>query len=131
MKTYEALYIFAGVAKDEILEASLAKALAEITRLEGSVLSQEVQGKRTFARPMKKKESGTYVTVRFELDPAKVAELVKRYRLVEEVFRVRILAVDERREAHLAAQREAAARREAAKAQRTGETAPGPEATEA
>ena len=123
MKTYEALYIFAGVAKDDILEASLAKALAEVTRLGGNVVSQEVQGKRTFARAMKKKESGVYVTVRFEFDPAKVAELVNRYRLVEEVFRVRILAVDERHEAKLAAQREAAARREAAKARRAAEAA--------
>ena len=131
MKKYEALYIFAGIAKDDVLEASLAKALAEVTRLEGNVLSQEVQGKRTFARAMHKKESGVYVTVRFELDPAKVDELVKRYKLVEEVFRVRILAVDERREAHLAAQREAAARREAARAaQSAAQAAVSPDSAE-
>ncbi|MBR1870343.1 MAG: 30S ribosomal protein S6 [Kiritimatiellae bacterium] len=130
MKTYEGLYIFAGVAKDEILETSLAKALAEVTRLGGNVISQEVQGKRTFARPMKKKDSGTYVAVRFELDPSKVAELVKRYRLVEEVFRVRILAVDERLEAKLAEQKNAAARREAAKALRNAANAPAETPTE-
>ena len=116
MKKYDGLYIFAGQAKDEVLEQQISKALAEITRLGGAVLSQEVLGKRTFARPMHKRENGVYVEVRFELDPAKVAEFVNRYRLVEEVCRVRILAVDERREATLAAQREAAAKREAAKA---------------
>jgi len=46
-----------------------------------------------------------YVKVRFELDPAKVDELVNRYHLVEEVFRVQILAVDERREAVIAQER--------------------------
>jgi ribosomal protein S6 len=65
---------------------------------------------------MKKRENGVYVQVRIELDPLKVTELVNRYRLVEEVFRVQILAVDERREAILARQREEAARR-AARAQ--------------
>ena len=43
--------------------------------------------------------------VRFELDPLKVDELVNRYHLVEEVFRVQILAVDDRREAKIAQER--------------------------
>jgi ribosomal protein S6 len=116
MKKYDALYIFAGSAKDDVLDALIAKALAEVTRLEGNVISQEVLGKRTFAHPMKKRENGVYVQVRIELDPLKVTELVNRYRLVEEVFRVQILAVDERREAILARQREEAASR-AARAQ--------------
>ena len=118
MKKYDGLYIFAGQAKDDILVGQIDKALAEVTRLGGNVLTQEVIGKRTFAHPMHKRENGVYVQVRFELDPAKVTELVNRYRLVEEVFRVQILAVDERREAILAAQREAAAKREAIRAEK-------------
>ena len=43
---------------------------------------------------------------------------MNRYHLVEEVFRVQILAVDDRREAILAAQAEAAARRAELKAQK-------------
>ena len=118
MKKYDGLYIFAGQAKDDILDGQIAKALAEVTRLGGNILTQEVLGKRTFAHLMHKRENGVYVQVRFELDPAKVSELVNRYHLVEEVFRVQILAVDERREAILAKQREAAAAREAAKAEK-------------
>ena len=96
MKKYDGLYIFAGNAKDDVLEASLTKAVAEIERFGGKVEAQEILGKRTFARPMHKRENGVYALVRFELDPAKVTELVNRYRLVEEVFRVQILAVDDR-----------------------------------
>ncbi len=118
MKKYDGLYIFAGQAKDDILDGHIAKALAEVTRLGGNVLTQEVLGKRTFAHPMHKRENGVYVQVRFELDPAKVSELVNRYRLVEEVFRVQILAVDERRETILAAQRENAAKRAEIQAQK-------------
>ena len=118
MKKYDGLYIFAGQAKDDVLDAQIQKALAEVTRLGGNVLTQEVLGKRTFAHPMHKRENGVYVLVRFELDPLKVTELVNRYRLVEEVFRVQILAVDERREAILAAQAEAAAKRAELKAQK-------------
>ena len=120
MKKYDALYIFVGIAKDDALEANLEKALAEVTRLGGNVITQDSLGKRGFARPMKKRENGVYVKVRFEFDPSKIDELVKRYQLVEEVFRVQILAVDERREAKIAQERnvraERLARKEAAQA---------------
>ena len=105
MKKYDALYIFVGIAKDDVLEAYLEKALAEVTRLGGNVLEKVQLGKRVFSRPMKKRENGVYVKVRLELDPSKVDELVKRYKLVEEVFRVQILAVDDRREAKIAQER--------------------------
>ena len=105
MKKYDALYIFVGIAKDDVLEANLEKALTEVTRLGGNVLEKVQLGKRMFSRPMKKRESGVYVKVRLEIDPAKVDELVKRYKLVEEVFRVQILAVDDRREARIAQER--------------------------
>ena len=118
MKKYDALYIFVGVTKDDVLNANLEKALAEVSRVGGSVLSTESLGKRAFSRPMSKKDSGVYVKVRMELDPEKVSELVNRYKLVEEVFRVQILAVDERREAKIVQERadraERLARREAA-----------------
>ena len=105
MKKYDALYIFVGIAKDDALEANLEKALAEVTRLGGNVLEKVQLGKRMFSRPMKKREAGVYVKVRLELDPSKVDELVKRYKLVEEVFRVQILAVDDRRESKIAQER--------------------------
>lgn len=115
MKTYDALYIFVGIAKDDVLEANLEKALAEVTRVGGNVVAKEVLGRRPFARPMKKRENGVYVKVRLELDPAKVDELVNRYHLVEEVFRVQILAVDARREEKIASERTARAERAAKK----------------
>ncbi len=115
MKTYDAIYIFVGIAKDDALNAYLEKALAEVTRVGGTILSTESLGKRMFARPMSKKESGVYVKVRMELDPAKVDELVNRYQIVEEVFRVQFLAVDARREAKIAAERQARAERQAKK----------------
>lgn len=119
-RKYDALYIFVGVAKDDVLAANLDKALVEVTRLGGKVLEKVELGKRQFSRPMKKRESGVYVKVRLELDAAKVDELVKRYKLVEEVFRVQLLAVDDRREAQLAQERaeraEIQAKKEAAAA---------------
>ncbi len=120
MKKYDALYIFVGMVRDDAVEACLDKALAEVTRLGGNVLEKVSLGKRSFSRPMKKRESGVYVKVRLELDPQKVDELVNRYHLVDEVFRVQILAVDDRREVKIAQERaeraEIQAKKEAAAA---------------
>ena len=116
MKKYDGLYIFAGSAKDDALDKQIDKVRGEITRLSGNVLSTEVLGKKTFARPMHKRDNGVYVKIRFELDPAQVSTLIGRYHLAEDVFRVQILAIDERREAVLANQIEVQKAREAARA---------------
>lgn len=113
MKTYVGLYIFASAAKDDVLDRQVEKACGEITRLSGKVLETEVLGKKVFARPMGKRDSGVYVRVRFEADPAQIAALTNRYHLMEEVFRVQITAVDPRREAKIARQTEARLEREA------------------
>lgn len=117
MKKYDGLYIFAGSAKDDVLDKQIDKARGEITRLSGNVLSTEVLGKRTFARPMHKRDNGVYVKVRFEMDPAQIQALKGRYRLAEEVFRVQILAVDDRREGVLTKQADERRAREAARAE--------------
>jgi small subunit ribosomal protein S6 len=104
VKKYDGLYIFVGAAKDESLDKTVEKMHGEITRLSGTVLGTEVLGKRSFARQMQKRDHGTYVRIRFELDPANLATLRDRYHLVEDLFRVQLLAVDERREAIIAEQ---------------------------
>lgn len=116
MKKYEGMYIFANVAKDDSIDGLIEKASNEITRLNGKVLTTSVLGKKSFARPMQKKDSGIFVKIRFELNPAQAGTLQGRYRLLEDFFRVQILCVDERREAMILQQTEEQKVRDAAKA---------------
>ena len=131
MKKYDGLYIFAGSAKDDVLDKQIDKARNEITRLSGNVLNTVVLGKKTFARPMHKRDNGVYVKIRFELDPLQVTTLVGRYHLVEDIFRVQILAVDERREAILVKQAEETKAREAVRAAAAEKEAANQNASEA
>jgi len=117
MRKYDGLYIFAGSARDEVLDKMIEAAVAEITNLSGNILSTEILGKKTFARPMKKRDNGVYVKIRFEVAPDAIDKLTKRYKLVEDVFRVQFLAVDERLETVLATQAAESAVREAARAE--------------
>ena len=116
MKKYDGLFIFALAAKDEALETQTERACAEITRLSGKVLGTESLGKKNFARAMQKRDSGVYVKIRFEMEPAQVATLKARYQLLEDFFRVQVLVVDERREAIVARQAEQEKAREEARA---------------
>ncbi len=104
MKKYDALYIFTTATKEEALNPLIEKVVGEITRLGGDPIGTEMLGKRTFARSMHKQDSGFYVRVRFEFDPAQIDALRARYTLIDEVFRVEILTVDERRERLVAEQ---------------------------
>lgn len=131
MNKYDGLYIFAGSAKDDVLDKQIDKARGEITRLSGNVLSTDVLGKKQFARPMHKRDSGVYVRIRFELDPAQVSTLVDRYHLVEDIFRVQILVVDERREAILVKQAEVQKVRDATRAAAAAKDAANQNALEA
>ena len=94
MKKYDANFIFVQTGRDEAWAKTIERMQAEITRVGGKVLDTQDRGKKTFARIQQKKESGTYLTIRFELDPVKVNELRARYALIEEIFRLQILAID-------------------------------------
>lgn len=128
MKKYDANFIFVQTGREEAWAKTIERMQAEITRIGGKVLSTEDRGKKTFARIQQKKESGTYLTIRFELDPVKVNELRARYALIEEIFRLQIIAIDPIVELKLAKQAaEKKARLEAA-AKAAEEAAPAVEA---
>ena len=117
MRKYDGLFIFAGAARDEALDKMIDAVSVEITTQSGSILSTEVLGKKTFARTMQKRDNGVYVKIRFEIEPDAIDKLIKRYRLLDDVFRVQFLVVDERQEEKLAQQASDIAAREVARAE--------------
>ncbi len=117
MRKYDGLFIFAGTARDEVLDKVVEAVSAEITNLSGTILSTEMLGKKTFARPMQKRDNGFYVKIRFEVAPEAIEKMKKRYKLMDDVFRVQILAVDEQLENRLAEQTREIAARAAARAE--------------
>lgn len=88
MKKYEGLIILAQPVDEQTLEGKLDKIRAEITKQGGTVEHTTRMGRQTFARRLKKKDTGFYILLTFTLDPAKIAPLRERYKLNEDVFRV-------------------------------------------
>jgi len=91
MNKYEAMFIFADELKDEVLEEALNKVRAEIKKVGGAVESTTRMGRKAFARPLHKKESGQYVLITFSCGGEHISALLAKYNLNEEVFRVTIM----------------------------------------
>ncbi len=117
VKKYDGLFILDANLKDDALETILDKVRGEITSAGGSIEKTDVVGKRTFARPMHKRDNGVYTKIRFTVDPDQVADLIKRYKLSDDVFRVQVLVVDEQREAAVVAANAAPVKKEEAPAE--------------
>jgi ribosomal protein S6 len=97
LKKYEVLLIYPNTLKEDVLEKNVERARGEITKLGGVVAETQPLGSRTFARPLKKKDSGHYVRVMFTMDPANINPLQGRLKLIEDIFRVQVLCADARK----------------------------------
>ena len=115
MKTYEAIFIFLSSLSEEDTQKTLQRVTAELTKQGGVVKETLPMGRRTFARPMKKEDSGFYYKMRFEIDPLHMEPLQARLKLIEEIFRVQITVAPANRPAAPAPAGEAAAAAPAAK----------------
>lgn len=89
MKRYEGLFIVDSAGKEETIKDTIDKLSAEITSAGGKVETVQKMDKRSFARVANKKyNSGFYVNVIFEMEPAAINQLKHRFAMNDEVFRV-------------------------------------------
>lgn len=87
MRAYECLYIVHPGADNAELESSAAKFGELITGKGGAVRKTEVWGKRQLAYPIQKFSDGSYILLRFDAEPATIAELEFRLRVDDRVLR--------------------------------------------
>jgi ribosomal protein S6 len=92
---YEGLFIFPETLDDTQLDQAIEGVKVELEKLEGSIESITRLGKRTFARPMKKKKAGIYTIITIRLDGSKVDAFKLRLKLATNVFRSQFMKKDE------------------------------------
>ncbi|MBM4153600.1 MAG: 30S ribosomal protein S6 [Lentisphaerae bacterium] len=95
MNRYEAMFIFPESIKEDQLDPAIAVVREEIEKAGGTIDNTTRLGKRTFARPMKKMEGGHYIVIGFRAGGDRIAGLLERYRLSEQIVRVQIHAAEE------------------------------------
>ncbi len=89
MKRYEGLFILNTAGKEEGVKDVIDHISADITAAGGKVETVQKMDKRPFARTANRKhQSGFYVNVIFQSDPAALPGLRGKFRLSEDIFRV-------------------------------------------
>ena len=89
MKRYEGLFILETAGKEEGIKDTIDKISSEISSAGGKVETVQKMDKRSFTRVADKKHnSGFYVNIIFESEPAAVNQLRHRFAMNDEVFRV-------------------------------------------
>lgn len=91
MNKYEATIIFRESLKDTDWDDAVAAVRSEIERLGGSLDSCTRIGKRDFARTMQKQAGGHYGLLGITLAGDKVAPLLERLKLNEQIFRIQVV----------------------------------------
>ncbi|MGE4488658.1 MAG: 30S ribosomal protein S6 [Kiritimatiellales bacterium] len=92
---YEGLFIFPEMLEDEQLDQAIDAVKTEIEKLGGSLESSTRLGKRSFARPMRKKKAGIYVVIMFRLGGGQIDALKHRLKLATNVFRAQFMKKEE------------------------------------
>ena len=91
MKTYQAMFIFSSSLAEDAIRDIQQTIQSEIEKLGGKVTATEAMGKRVFARPLKKMDTGYYTKMVVAMEPASVHPLLARLKLSEKIFRVQIV----------------------------------------
>ncbi|HYC79414.1 MAG TPA: 30S ribosomal protein S6 [Candidatus Binatia bacterium] len=95
MPKYELMYILSSAVSDNDVPTVVAEVDKYLTTQGGTLLNQEMLGKKKLAYPIKKTRNGFYVVQTFNLEPRKLQELDNKLRSIESIIRYLCINVDE------------------------------------
>jgi ribosomal protein S6 len=88
---YEGLFIFPETLDEAQLDQAIEAVKVELEKLGGTLESSTRLGKRSFARPLRKKKGGIYVVIMFRLEGGQIDALKRRLKLATNVFRAQFM----------------------------------------
>ena len=87
MRDYELMIVFDPNLEEAATEAVTGRVSTLVTQRGGNVASTEAWGRRRLAYPIGRHRDGTYVLMRFQVDPAAVIDVERMLKLSEAVIR--------------------------------------------
>ena len=92
MNKYELAVVVNGQLEDSDRNAVVEKAKDLITRFGGTITSVDDWGKKKYAYEVKKTNEGYYTFIKFQAETTAPAEIEKRMRIMENVYRYLIVS---------------------------------------
>ncbi len=95
MPKYELMYILSSAVSDNDVPTVSNEVDKFLTDAGGTVLTQEMLGKKKLAYPIKKTRNGFYVLETFNLEGAKLTSLDNKLRSMEPIIRYLVVNIDD------------------------------------
>ena len=95
MPKYELMYILSSAVSDNDVPTVSNEVDKFLTDAGGTVLAQEMLGKKKLAYPIKKTRNGFYVLETFNLEGAKLTSLDNKLRSMEPIIRYLVVNIDD------------------------------------
>ena len=95
MPKYELMYILSSAVSDNDVPTVSSEVDKFIQEQGGTLLSQEMMGKKKLAYPIKKTRNGFYVLQTFNLDGIKLTPLDNKLRSMEPIIRYLVVNVED------------------------------------
>src|SRR5688572_7705820 len=93
---YETTFIVDSIFEDERVDAIVNKYTGFFTKNGGEVLKTEKWGRKKMAYAIKKKQTGSYVSIEFTAEPTVIAKLERAYHLDDDIMRFLTVTFDKK-----------------------------------
>ncbi len=93
---YETIIILDSVAEEDKIESVIQKYAAFLTKNGSEIINIDRWGRKKFAYPIKKRNTGYYASIEFAAEAGIVGKLERAYQLDEDVLRYLTISFDKR-----------------------------------
>jgi small subunit ribosomal protein S6 len=95
-KHYETTFIVDSIFEDERVDAIVNKYTGFFTKNGGEILKTERWGRKKMSYAIKKRQTGSYVSIEFTAEPTVIAKLERAYHLDDDILRFLTVTFDKK-----------------------------------
>lgn len=95
-KHYETTFIVDSIFEDERVDAIVNKYTGFFTKNGGEILKTERWGRKKMSYAIKKRQTGSYVSIEFTAEPSVIAKLERAYHLDDDILRFLTVTFDKK-----------------------------------
>jgi small subunit ribosomal protein S6 len=103
---YETTFIVDSILEDDKVDSIISRYQNLFAKNGGEVVKSEKWGRRKLSYPIKKRTTGSYITIEFRAEPSIITKLERAYHLDDDILRFLTVSYDkkslETRDAYLA-----------------------------